>query len=382
MRFRDCAVRSLAIAVPMMAIVSVLGGGAYAAAENAGLTAARSIQGTRIASHGPGSQPGASALRWHKLTLLDGWKSSQGVYDTGNPSYAISGGVVYLSGSIHQASGTDNVFAILPAAARPTRWLYLTVYTYFGTSGTLLIRPGGAMSAYSTPSGNATGYTSLAAVSFPTAAIARHKLTLINGWTSSQGTYDTGDPSYAIKGGVVHLSGSLHGGTTTLFAWLPSAARPARVIYRVIYTFAGTSGFLVIYPNGQMLATGGSAAQFTSLAAVTFPTPAITRHKLTLINGWASDQHFYNTGDPSYAVIGGVVYLYGSVQQPSGSSDQFAVLPLAARPAHNLYITVYTGGGNGTLRIEPNGHILAYSSPSAGARVLTVLTTVSYPRPS
>src|SRR6266852_5580017 len=76
----------------------------------------------------PDTQAAVTSVTWHKLNLLNGWKSSQSTWNTGNPSYAISGGVVYLSGSLHGGAGSSN-FAILPKAARPAHWLYMTVDT-------------------------------------------------------------------------------------------------------------------------------------------------------------------------------------------------------------------------------------------------------------
>jgi hypothetical protein len=69
-------------------------------------------------------------------------------------------------------------------------------------------------------------------------------------------------------------------------------------------------------------------------------------HKLALVNGWQSAQFGYNTGDPAYPVSNGVVHLSGSLLQPTGSNQIFAVLPKADRPKHDLYIRamVYTPG--------------------------------------
>lgn len=78
----------------------------------------------RTASDARQSITAVTGVTWHKLTLINGWTSSQNVYGTGNPRYAISGGVVYLSGSLH--AGTSTSFAVLPKAARPAHWLYMT----------------------------------------------------------------------------------------------------------------------------------------------------------------------------------------------------------------------------------------------------------------
>jgi hypothetical protein len=326
-----------------------------------------------------------TGVTWHKLTLVNGWTSSQNFYGTGNPSYAISGGVVYLSGSLH--GGTNSNFAVLPKAARPAQWLYMTVYSSGGTRGTLLIKPDGEMLAYSTPAADATNYTSLAAVSYPAAATTAHKLTLQNGWTSAQNQFHTGDPSYTVKNGIVYLSGSLEGGTSngTAFAFLPSGAVPAHIIYRTVYTLAGAVGEVYIEPSGFLGIIFSNAAQaFTSLAGISFPATTVTQHKITLLNGWKSAQTPFNVGGFSYAIEGGVVYLSGGVKLASGTNNLCAQLPPAARPAHVLYITVYTSLSDAsTLRILRNGDVFVSSSPDASAsRTLTSLSTVSFPRNS
>ena len=173
----------------------------------------------------PDKQAAITSVTWHKLSLLNGWKSSQSTWNSGNPSYAISGGVVYLSGSLHGGAADSN-FAILPKAARPAHWLYLTVDTYNGSHGTLRITSAGEMSVYSTPSDKATTFASLAAVSYPTASTTLHQFALTNGWTSAQAPFGTGDPSYVVKNGIVYLSGSLKGGSSSDFSLLPAAARP------------------------------------------------------------------------------------------------------------------------------------------------------------
>lgn len=81
------------------------------------------------------------------------------------------------------------------------------------------------------------------------------------------------------------------------------------------YTIDGTSGTLVISTNGVMTATSSdpdnNAARFTSITGVSFPARSMTLHKLALRNGWESDQHAFLSGDPSYAVRNGIVYLAG-----------------------------------------------------------------------
>jgi len=205
-------------------------------------------------------------------------------------------------------------------------------------------------------------------------------LALRYGWKSSQRQYDSGNPAYNVSRGVVYLSGSLHqsAGTDAIFAFLPKAARPAHIMYLAMYTNAGTIGQLVVDPDGALQAYGTGARAFTSLAGVSYPIAGTTAHKLALTTGWTSEGPTLHTGDPAYSVVGGVVYLSGAMRQSMGASDQFAVLPLAARPTHTLYIKVWmTIFITGTLQIDPNGDISAYTIPPGVNEVS--LATISSP---
>jgi hypothetical protein len=339
-----------------------------------------------VAMAGYGAVGGASAsaattatgVTWHRLTLINGWQSGASA-GTGNPRWAVKGGVVYLSGSVHQVSGTKQDLAKLPLAARPSRRLYITVYTSGSTTGWLTIYPSGLVAAHSA-SGTAREYTSLASVSFPAASTAAHKLGLLFGWESSQKARATGDPGYNVSGGVVYLSGSVHqsSGTDQIFTFLPKAARPAHIMYLAMYTDAGTTGELVIDPDGAIQARGTQARSFTSLAGVSYPTAKITRHKLALLPGWTPDHGATLTGDPSYSLVGGVVYLSGAMVQSMGSGNEFAVLPKSARPAHTLYIKAWMGAfAVGTVLINPDGTMSAYTSSSGPNEVS--LETISFP---
>jgi hypothetical protein len=84
------------------------------------------------------------------------------------------------------------------------------------------------------------------------------------------------------------------------------------------------------------------------------------------------------------SIQNGIVYLAGSLHQPTPASAVFATLPATYRPTHNMWITVYTNGGtSGTLYIDKNGTMEAFSSASCGsgnaAQCYTSLASVSYP---
>ena len=139
-----------------------------------------------------------------------------------------------------------------------------------------------------------------------------------------------------------------------------------------------------IEPNGAMYTFLGAAQRYTSLAGISFPAAADTVHKLALDNGWQSGEATFGTGDPSYWVSGGVVHLSGSVLQQTGTDDIFAVLPKADRPAHDLYIKVMVWSPDenvyaGTVLIEPDGTMQAYSAAPGDARQFASLAGVSFP---
>jgi hypothetical protein len=105
---------------------------------------------------------------------------------------------------------------------------------------------------------------------------------------------------------------------------------------------------------------------------------------LTLINGWATENGAFGTGNPKVSLQGGIVYLSGSLAQSTPGNATFANLPSSFRPTHNLYITVYTNGSTtGTLFISHGGVMEAYSNTSCGsgntAQCFTSLATVSFP---
>src|SRR6266702_3070608 len=211
------------------------------------------------------------------------WQSGQSQFaGDGVPAWTVQNGVVYLSGSVVQTSGTNNEFAVLPPAARPSRVLYMTVFTVAGTQGFIIVHPSGAIQAWATPYSNAQGLTSLAGVSYPAPALATHKLALENGWQSSQSQWGTGDPSYSVSNGVVYLSGSLLQPSATatgqMFAVLPNAARPVHYLYIKAMVWSpgsvANTGTVVITPNGEMYAyslTASEAQQYTSLAGISYP---------------------------------------------------------------------------------------------------------------
>jgi hypothetical protein len=334
--------------------------------------------------------PTITGVTWHQLTLINGWVSGQSQFPgDGIPAWAVRNGVVYLTGSVIQTSGTNSEFAVLPSAARPSHVLYMAVHVAGqGNHGWIVVYPNGAMYAMGDPYSAAQGFTNLAGISYPAKATAMSTLSLENGWQSSDAQYGTGDPSYRVSNGMVYLSGSLNQPTSgnQVFGVLPPAARPAHTMYLSVYTFDGAIGLLEIDTNGNMLAYDGGAPQYTSLAGVSFPVASAATNPLTLINGWKSAQPSYGTGDPSYSVRNGVVHLSGSLLQPPapGDTQDFAVLPPAARPKYYLYIKTAVSppdsiAAAGDIVISPDGRMYSDSFPVSESEAFTSLAGISYP---
>jgi hypothetical protein len=140
--------------------------------------------------------------------------------------------------------------------------------------------------------------------------------------------------------------------------------------------YASTHGHASNYPPVRV-SNSPVATQAATAAGVPWSS-------LTLINGWASENAVYGTGNPKVSEQNGIVYLSGSLAQSIPGSATFTILPPSFRPTHNLYITVYTNGSTtGTLYIDHSGVMEAYSATSCGsgdtAQCFTSLATVSFP---
>ncbi len=367
--------RAARLIVPALVTAALLGGTLTAGTATAGTATA----GTAATAAGAPS----AAVTWHPITLANGWTSaSKSTLLTGTPSYAISGGVVYLRGAVKQPNPDgSSIVAQLPKAAWPARNLYLQVFTNADVAGILYVGDNGTMEAYA---GNADAFTSLSAVSYPAATMKVKKLTLEHGWVSSQPVYTTGDPSYAISGGVVYLSGSMHtGGTSRVVTLLPKAARPAHQMFVLVYTLDGTPGWLQILPTGQVEAFGPDAVYYTSLAGVSYPAAGAKWHTFALEDGWKSGQARFRTAAPAYTVIGGVVYLTGSMYEATQDIGLWASLPAAARTAADvLEIEVATSGGTAGAMAITDSLGLVSSMPFRGAQAFTSLDGIAYPKNS
>jgi len=365
------SLRPVRLALPVAAALTALGGGlATAAPSGHGPAAVRATAAVR-----PGS---AQHLSWHALALDSGWKSvSTASLKTGRPGWALRDGVIYLRGAVKQTNpSAGDAFATLPAAARPPHDIYRIAYSSQETPAEVYVGHSGKMAALG---GNSTAFTSLAAISYPTAAIRTHPLALKNGWQSDQPIFGTGNPAYAVSHGVVYLSGSLHGGTSQVAFTLPEAARPAHQMYVLVYTLDDTFGWLRLLPAGQVEIGGLSSSGYTSLAGISFPVAGTAWHRFKPEAGWHSGASRFGTANPSYAAVNGVVYLDGSIYQSGGSTGLWTQVPAPARAADVLEIEVYTADGTaGAVAMADNAGLVA-SVPFSDAQQFTSLAGIAYP---
>jgi len=218
----------------------------------------------------------SATMTVHKLGLEHGWASSQSNYGTGDPSYAISDGVVYLSGSMHQNTGTAHVAALLPKAARPAQVLHILTYNFDGDSGYLQIMPTGQIEAFGA---DAQDYTSLAAISWPAPGAKWHNFALDANWHSGAAKFHTAAPSYAVINGVVYLNGSMYQSPASTGLWteLPAATRTKTDVLEIEVAATGGNAGSIAITNSLGLVSSmpfANAEAFTSIAGVAYPQSA------------------------------------------------------------------------------------------------------------
>jgi hypothetical protein len=136
-------------------------------------------------------------------------------------------------------------------------------------------------------------------------------------------------------------------------------------------SFASQSPAIVI-SIAALFFSLGSGVSYAAMTSARSSGPAIahsTKVKwvaLSLIDGWKSEHTTDpGLGAPSYGANGtGVIYLSGDLSRGK-SGEAFAVLPVGNRPRHTLYFPMETyGTTEGTLEIDPNGHMVLFGSDS------------------
>jgi len=145
-RLRSLIGQSPAIAIASAALVMSVAGGATAA------TVAR--------------ESAASGVKWHALTLINGWKYGQ--FNSFHAAYYVDANhVVHLRGSARTGLIGKPVFR-LPVGVRPSRTLSITIYAS-NAPAEMNILPGGQVIVFNPTGTNSTvtDFTSFDGVSFP-----------------------------------------------------------------------------------------------------------------------------------------------------------------------------------------------------------------------
>lgn len=209
-------------------------------------------------------------IKFTQAKLLDGWNYGGG--GSAQPGYAIDSlGVVHLRGGLATGSSDAAAF-VLPQALRPSHPMWLPMYTYNGTEGSLVIASNGTV----TPIGSEVStYSSLDGISF--AAGSSTKIRFTDAQLKSPPFQDGGQgsarPGYAKDSlGVVYLRGGLRGGGNHLAFTLPRALRPSHDLTFPIYSFNGTESVLQILNDGSVVPQphGSSAKGYMSLDGISF----------------------------------------------------------------------------------------------------------------
>jgi hypothetical protein len=318
----------------------------------------------------------AAVPTYSALTLTSPWESAQTAFGTGNPTVALDAqGIVHLSGAaIPHGASSDSELAVLDAKYRPSTRLYLPIATDTGDRGVLQINTDGTMYVVGSP----LAYASLANVSFPAASssFAPTPVTLKHDWQSANAADQTGRPAASVtSNGIVRLSGSLQNGdaSTTAFV-LPAAERPAFAINVPVSTYGYTSGYLTIESNGHVTPMGSFAADFTSLAGVTFvaKTATLPMTKLTPIGVWTVSGGAEARG----GVDGlGIVHLQGVLTNATQTGPEMFVLPAKYRPTHTVFVPI-ANNGDSMVKITPSGSVTTYG---ANAVSTTDLDPITFP---
>jgi hypothetical protein len=247
----------IAVAVPWIALTFWLG----------------SVILTGTAAQAETSATPTNSGTWTSLRLQNGWTGAP--FGTAVPAVRTVSGIVHLRGAV-ATNGTNPVPFTLPSAFRPAAVVFVSVNLCNATGGRLQIEPTGVVTveAEGGAFSNAACFTSLDGVSFARTATSFTTLTLQNGWTGAP--FGTAVPAVRAVSGIVHLRGAVAtNGTNPVPFTLPSAFRPAAVVFVSVNLCNATGGRLQIEPTGVVTveAEGGAfsnAACFTSLDGVSF----------------------------------------------------------------------------------------------------------------
>lgn len=123
----------------------------------------------------------------------------------------------------------------------------------------------------------------------------------------------------------------------------------------------GGGAYAATQLHSTQITTAGDRIVYHSVTPAD-EVPDFDWHNLTLVNGWIPLPRSAHFGRPAFAIVNGIVYFRGAMQQPSPGNPFFAVLPTHIRLAHILRIAVSVApdpgqGIGGTLRVTQLGNL-------------------------
>jgi hypothetical protein len=190
------------------------------------------------------------------------WSGNAG-FGASSPAWFKDGfGVVHLEGAAKQINGAGpgvNTIGTLPRAARPSRNVYVIVHTFAGTYADLEVARNGNINVIDPrpPAVTDLSFVSLESVTYRQSGSGATGIAL-NGsnWSGSAG-FGAAGPAADEVGSVVHLQGAVKqisntGSQQNFIGTLPRADWPARNVFTIVHTFAGTYADLSIGTNGQV----------------------------------------------------------------------------------------------------------------------------------
>lgn len=313
------------------------------------------------------------------LTLDNGLAS--GGFATGSAGFRISDGIVQLKGGL-STTGTSNIPFLLPPEARPPVDLYLPISLCDAAKGRLFIGTnGGASISVDGPWSKAQCFSSLEGVSYALSTSGYTALTLTNGWTNAP--FSTRNAVGKDIGGIVHLAGTIGGGTSSGVFQLPAALRPSSLVYVPVDLCGGKKGRLNIAADGTtaVQADGdfSDAQCFTSLEGVTFAKAAGSFVVLPLLNGWTNAP--FNTRNVAAWNDKGIIRLQGAVA--SGTTAPPFVLPTDMRPTVVTYVQAdLCAAKKGRVMVDVDGSVTIQNGEgtfAATAQCFTSLEGIALP---
>jgi hypothetical protein len=314
------------------------------------------------------------------ITVGPDWSGNAQFGSSAPAWFTDSFGIVHLEGAATQTISTGakaNLLGTLPAAARPARNVFEIVHTFNGTYADLKIATNGHITLINPhkPAVKDYHFVSLEGITYRPSLAGSTAITVGADWAGDV-TPGTSVPSWFADGsGIVHLQGaatqrSTAGQDQNLLGTLPPGARPARNVFDILATNAGTYADVEIDTNGtiNLIDPYGFAAKdysFVSLEGISYSPGAIFSSLAPPFPGlntanWSGSAGFGSSGPGWNEDSAGVVHLQGAATLTSLSGDfgLLATLPAVIRPGRTVYTIVHTFEGTyADLAIQPSGQV-------------------------